>query len=97
MALLLLSIKTDKDWINEFAEIPLPGQLFVFAFIFLPPVTASFVAQMTIPALNNDTGFTKAMFILLPSWNLLMWFLKVRLFFFSYRPGYCLVSLLSLK
>jgi hypothetical protein len=93
--LLLLGVKTDKEWINEIATIPIVGGFFLFAFIFIPPVIGSFAATQIIPYLNNDTGFTKAMFIFLPSWNLLMWYLKIRLFLL-FIPAWLLFGIIAI-
>ncbi len=93
--MLFLGVDTEKNWINSIEEIPVLGHLFTFALIFIPPVIGSFVAQALIPALHNDICFTKAMLILLPSWNLLMWLLKVRIFIF-FMPAWLLLGIIAI-
>jgi hypothetical protein len=82
MAFLLMSVKTQFDWITEIAKIPILGAAFLFVVMFVPAVLLSFLAQAIIPGLHDDIGFTKAMLLLLPGWNLLLWFSKIKLYFF---------------
>lgn len=91
MASLLLKAKTDIEWINDIAETPILGGAFLFVLMFVPAVLVSFVAQAIIPALNDDVGFTKAMLFLLPSWNLLLWLFKIRLYLF-FLPSWILLG-----
>lgn len=93
--MLLAGVKTNKEWIKEAAETPFLGHLFLFGLIFIPPVICSFIAQAAIPALHNDIGFTKAMLLLLPAWNLLMWLLKIRLFVF-FIPSWILFGVIAI-
>ena len=90
----LPSVKTDIEWINSFAELPIIGHGFLFVLIFVPAALLSFLAQTIIPYLNNDIGFTKAMLILLPSWNILLYFLKIRLYMF-FIPAWILLPVIS--
>lgn len=92
---MLLGVRTTKEWVTELADIFVIGHLFVFGLIFLPPVIASFIAYELIPGLHDDAGFTKAMFVLLPGWNLLMWLLKVRLYIF-FLPAWILFGIIAL-
>lgn len=89
MTALLLGVKTKIVWINNIAKTPIMGGVFLFLFMFIPPVLISFLVQAVIPALSDDTGFTKAMLILLPSWNLFLWLIGIRLYFF-YLPSWIL-------
>lgn len=93
--MLFLRVDTEKDWIKSAAETPLFGSLFIFALIFIPPVTGSFIAQALIPGLHDDIGFTKSMFVLLPAWNLLMWFLRIRLFVL-FVPAWILFGIIAI-
>lgn len=78
--MLLLGVKSEIEWIQETAKIPVLGGVFLFLFTFVPAVVLSFLAQAAIPGLHDDVGFTKAMFVLLPGWNLLLWLRRVRLY-----------------
>jgi hypothetical protein len=82
MTFLLLGVKTEIDWINNIAKIPILGGAFLFVGMFIPAVLLSFLAQALIPGLHDDIGFTKAMLLLLPSWNLLLWDNEIKLYFF---------------
>jgi len=89
MTTLLLGVKTKIAWINNISKTPIMGGVFLFVFMFIPPVLLSFLMQAVIPALSDDIGFTKAMLILLPSWNLFLWLIGIRLYFF-YLPSWIL-------
>ena len=91
MALLILAVKTKIDWINGAAKTPVLGGIFLFLIMFIPAVLLSFLVQATIPGLHDEIGFTKAMLILLPAWNILLWFLKIRLYLF-YLPSWILLG-----
>jgi hypothetical protein len=93
--MLFFGVKTEKEWINSIEEIPVLGHLFTFALIFIPPVIVSFIVQAIIPGLHNDIGFTRAMLLLLPVWNLMMWLLKVRLFIF-FIPAWILLGIIAI-
>ena len=93
--MLFLGVETEKDWINSIEEIPVLGHLFIFALVFIPPVIGSFIAQALIPGLHSDIGFTKSMLLLLPSWNLVMWLLKVRIFIF-FMPSWLLLGIIAI-
>ncbi len=80
--MLIARVETDINWINDFAVTPVVGHLFLFVMIFVPAVIGSFLAQAIIPGLNNEIGFTKAMLLLLPTYNLIMWLSKIKLFLF---------------
>ena len=82
MALLFLGVKTDVEWIEDIAEVPIIGHIFLFILIFVPAVLLSFLVQANIPGLHDDIGFTKAMLLLLPSWNLVLWLLRIKLYCF---------------
>jgi hypothetical protein len=92
---LFLSLKTEDEGINSIAEIPLLGELFLFVFIFIPPVGGSLLTQLVITKLNNDNGFTIAMFVLLPLWNLFLWIKKVRLFVL-FIPAWLLFGVIAI-
>lgn len=79
---IILNARTDIEWINKVASIPILGDGLLFVFMFLPAVILSFIIQTIIPPLNNDIGFTKAMLVLLPGWNLLLWIFRIRLYLF---------------
>ena len=91
MALLFLGAKTNVEWINDIAKTPVIGGAFLFVFMFVPAVLISFLAQFLIPGLHNDIGFTKAMLVLLPCWNLLLWLIKIRLYLF-FLPSWILLG-----
>jgi hypothetical protein len=95
MPLLSLSVKTEIDWINETAKLPILGGFFLFILTFLPAVTLSFITYLVIPSLNNDIGFTKAMSLFLPAWNLFLWFAKIKLYFF-HIPSWILFGIIAL-
>lgn len=92
---MIVGVKTDKQWINNIAKVPLIGGIFIFLLIFIVPVVASFLAQTFVPGLQNDIGFTKAMLILLPTWNLAMWFSKLKLYLL-FLPAWVLLGLIAL-
>jgi hypothetical protein len=81
-----IKAETKVDWINELAGIPVLGGAFLFVFMFVPAALLSFGAQKIIPGLNNDVGFTIAMLVLLPGWNLLLWLGRIKLYCF-YIPA----------
>ena len=91
----MISVKTEKDWINEIADIPIFGGIFLFLLVFIPPVVASFLIQTFIPALHNDDGFTKAMLLLLPGWNTVLWFTRIKLFIF-FIPTWILFGVIAI-
>ena len=93
--MLFLRVDSEKNWINSAAETPLFGNFFIFTVIFVPPVIGSFIAQTLIPTLYGEIGFTKAMFLLLPGWNLLMWFFKIRLFVL-FIPAWLLFGVIAI-
>ena len=95
MALLFLGVKTDINWIEETAATPILGGVFLFVFMFIPPVIVSFIAQKIVPGLNNEIGFTKAMLLLLPLWLTFAWFKKIRLYFL-FIPAWILFGIISL-
>lgn len=76
---MILGVKTKKQWINDIAKVPFIGGVFIFLLIFIVPVILSFLAQAFVPGLQNDVGFTKAMLVFLSTWNLAMWFSKLKL------------------
>lgn len=95
MALLLLGVKTECNWINEIAKIPIIGGVFLFILIFIPAVLMSFLAQAIIPGLKDDIGFTKAMLFLMPAWNLFLWVTGIRLYLF-FLPSWILFGVIAL-
>ena len=94
MALLFLGVKTEVEWIEDVAVVPVIGHVFLFLLIFIPAVLLSFLAQAVIPGLHNDIGFTKAMLVLLPSWNLFLWLIKIRLYCL-FLPSWILFGLIA--
>lgn len=48
--------------------------------MFVPAVILSFIFHSIIPTLHDEVGFTKAMLLLLPLWNLILWVMKIRPF-----------------
>ena len=80
MALLILEVKTEVEWIKDIARVPVIGGAFLFLLMFIPAVVASFILQAIIPGLQDDVGFTKSMLFLLPTWNLILWLIKIRLY-----------------
>src|SRR3712207_2444547 len=92
--MLLLGVKSEVEWIQETARIPVLGGVFLFLLTFVPAVLLSFLAQAAIPGLHDEMGFTKAMFILLPCWSLLLWLLRVRLYCF-FLPSWLLFGTIA--
>ena len=92
---MILGVKTKKQWINDIAKVPFIGGIFIFLLIFIVPVIASFLAQAFVPGLQNDAGFTKAMLILLPTWNIAMWFSKLKLYLL-FLPAWVLLLVIAL-
>lgn len=95
MAFLLLGVKTKIGWINDIAKTPILGDFFLFVVMFVPAVLLSFLAQAIIPALQDDVGFTKAMLLLLPSWNLLLWLSKIKCYLFAI-PSWIILGVIAL-
>ena len=91
MALLILAVKSNIKWISEAGETPFFGGIFLFLLMFIPAVLLSFLAQQIIPGLHDDIGFTKAMLVFLPSWNLLLWVKQTKLYLF-YLPSWMLLG-----
>lgn len=77
---LFYGIDTEIKWIEDVSTIPIIGHVFTFVLIFVPAVLLSFTSQAIIPALHNDIGFTKSMFVLLPLCNLILWLMKIKPF-----------------
>lgn len=92
---MILGLKTKKQWINDIAKGPFIGGVFIFLLIFIVPVILSFLAQAFVPGLQNDVGFTKAMLVFLSTWNLAMWFSKLKLYLL-FLPAWVLLGLIAL-
>lgn len=92
---MLLSVKTDVKWIDDISKTPIIGGIFLFVLMFVPAVLASFLAQSIVPTRHNDVGFTKAMLVLLPGWNLFLWANKIRLYAF-FLPSWVLLGGIAL-
>ena len=95
MTLVFLGVDTEVEWIDSIASVPILGHFFSFLLMFVPPVMVSFLAQAIIPGLHNEVGFTKAMLILLPGWNLLLWLLRIKPYIF-FLPSWILFSVISI-
>lgn len=95
MAFLLLAVKSEIVWINEVGRAPVVGGVFIFLVMFIPAVILSLLTQALIPGLNNDIGFTKAMLLLLPAWNLFLWIKNIKLYLF-YLPSWMLLGGIAL-
>lgn len=95
MALLFLGVKTEVEWIDAIAEVPILGHIFLFVLMFVPAVLLSFLAQAALPGLHNYIGFTKAMLVLLPVWNLFLWLTKIRLYCF-FLPSWILFGIIAI-
>ena len=95
MALLFLGVKTNVEWIEDVAEVPILGHIFLFILIFVPAVLLSFLVQSTIPGLHDDIGFTKAMLVLLPSWNLILWLIRIKLYCL-FLPSWMLLGIIAI-
>jgi hypothetical protein len=67
---------------KEIATVPVICGFFLFALIFIPRVFLSFLFQATVPSLNDESGLSKAMFVLLPLCNFLPWRLGIRVYLF---------------
>ena len=92
---LILSVKTDTEWINNIADTPVLGHMFLLILMLVPAALLSFFIHSIIPELNNDVGFTKAMLVLLPSWNAFLWFSRTKLYFF-FLPSWILLGGIAL-
>jgi len=93
---LILGVTTKVVWIDSISKMPIIGGFMIFVIMFVPAVLLSFLIQLTVPGLHDDLGFSKAMLILLPIWNIALWFiLKVRLFLF-FLPSWVLLGGISL-
>ncbi|MET0571465.1 MAG: hypothetical protein ABWZ79_08560 [Pedobacter agri] len=77
---MIVGIKTTNKKINDIVDTPFLGGLFIFVMIFIPAVLTSFLLQALVPAFQNNKGFTKALIFALPAWNLLFWFLRLKLY-----------------
>lgn len=95
MTLLLLGVKTDEEWIKGIARIPILGHIFLFILVFIPAVLLSFLVQAVIPGLHDDAGFTKAMLVLLPGWNLFLWVMGIRLYCL-FLPSWILFGIIAI-
>ena len=80
MSLLILEVRTKVEWIKDIARAPVVGGVFLFLLMFIPAAVVSFILQAIIPGLHDDVGFTKSMLFLLPTWNLILWLIKIRLY-----------------
>jgi hypothetical protein len=94
MTLLFLGVNTEVEWIEDIAEVPILGHIFLFILIFVPAVLLSYLAQATIPGLHNSVGFTKAMLVLLSSWNFVLWMLRIKLYCF-FLPSWVLLGIIA--
>ena len=88
---MIVGVKTDKSWMNDIAKIPILGAISIFLIIFIVPVLCSFLCQSFVQELKSDIGFTKALMVLLPGWNLALWFLKIKTFIF-FMPAWALLG-----
>jgi hypothetical protein len=95
MVFLHLGVTTNIKWIDDVAKTPILGGVLLFVLMFIPPVLFSFLAQLIFVGLNNDIGFTKAMLVLLPTWNLFLWLKKIRLTFF-HIPAWVLFGAIAI-
>jgi len=95
MALLFLGVVTEVEWIDDVAKVPILGHIFLFLLIFIPAVLLSFLVQATIPGLHDDIGFTKAMLVLLPSWNLVLWLIRIKLYCL-FLPSWILFGIIAI-
>jgi len=74
----MTSVESEIEWIEEIGAIPFIGSGFAFLLIFIVPVLCSFISAEILNHLNYDIVFERSMMILLPSWNLLLWQIKVK-------------------
>ena len=61
--MIFTGIRTEVSWIKDLADVPVLGGFFTFLLISIPAVLVSAALHMTIPALSDDLGFTKAMLL----------------------------------
>jgi hypothetical protein len=80
MTSLFLGVRSETKWISDLAAVPVLGSIFLFILIFVPAVLLSFLVHAIVPGLHDDIGFTKAMLVLLPTWNLVLWRFGVKLY-----------------
>ncbi len=92
---MFLGIDTEIKWIDEIAGMPFIGHIFLFAMTLVPAVLMSFILQAVVPSLHNDVGFTKAMLLLLPSWNLGLWIGKIRVFII-FIPAWVIFGIIAI-
>lgn len=95
MPALIIQAKTDVAWIKNITDVPIVGGLFLFVLVFVPAVLLSFLAQAVVPWLASDVGFTYAMYILLPLYNMVLWLLHVRVYIF-FIPSWLLLGIISI-
>jgi len=95
MASLHLGVQTQVKWINELAELPIIGHLFLFMLMFIPAVLLSFVINAFVPGLKDEVGFTKAMLVLLPGCNLVLWLKHIKLYCF-FIPAWMLFGIIAI-
>jgi hypothetical protein len=91
---LFFGIDTETKWIQDIGTIPVIGTIFLFVLVFVPAVLLSFIIQSITPALHNDIGFTKAMLVLLPVWNLGLWIGRIKIFMF-FIPAWILLGVIA--
>lgn len=70
-------------------------KLVAFILIFLSPVICSFTLQEFMPGFKNEFGFTRAMLLLLPTWNLFLWVIKIKTTFF-FCPAWIIFGIISI-
>lgn len=88
---MIVGIKTPHKKISDIADTPILGGLFIAILIFGPAVLISFALQAIVPALQNNLGFTKVLIFALPAWNLVFWFLRLKLYIF-FIPAWLVLS-----
>jgi hypothetical protein len=92
---MFLGIDSETKWIQDIGTIPVIGTLFLFVLVFIPAVLLSFILQSIIPSLHNDLGFTKAMLVLLPAWNLGLWIGRIKIYMF-FIPSWILLGAIAI-
>jgi hypothetical protein len=95
MAFLLLGVKSELKWVKDVEDLPILGHFILFVLMFVPAVLLSFIAQATVPGLHDDAGFTKAMLVLLPGWNLFLWWMNIKLYCF-FLPSWLLFGAIAI-
>jgi len=92
---MILGIKTENKELDSAATVPIIGGLIIFALIFIVPVLLSFLFEYYIfTGYEKDFVFGVSMAILLPIWNLTLWFRDIKLYLF-FMPAWLFLGIIT--